>query len=235
MRLILAALLVTSALPALAQSAPPPDATIRQLQQQPNALGPNYNVQPAAPTNSRQFNITVQGALAPTQDLGCIGLDQVKAQDTSADLFNAIFECIEAGRFDAAAALFLVATTYAAFDSRRVADSSARDGGSVQARELSAKQTQAQRASLGVALEAVLRPDAVATGCAALVKIGAPDYFPRYLVLHGIGAVVNPNIDEKTALVANFDRDAAWIELLRTFVKCPENMLPARAAAGAAP
>jgi hypothetical protein len=81
--------------------------------------------------NGNVTSVHVEGQLAPTRDLGCIGLADVKRQYPPPDLHVGVRKCISTGDFDRAGQLFFIAGAFARFDAERVADISARDAGQV--------------------------------------------------------------------------------------------------------
>ena len=57
--------------------------------------------------------------------------------------------------------------------------------------------------------------------CQATEKSGPPDYFPAYLVLHGIAAFGKED-PFKDALVPGFEGAAKWTELRDKYLHCPK-------------
>ena len=55
--------------------------------------------------------------------------------------------------------------------------------------------------------------------CNELSRIGAPQYYPSYMIQHGMNAIIGS--DTEDALVKNFDSDAAWKESLDGYLHCP--------------
>ena len=50
-------------------------------------------------------------------------------------------------------------------------------------------------------------------------RIGAPDYYPRYMVQHGMQAFLIS--DGSDGLVKDFDAPAAWKQALDSYLHCP--------------
>ena len=55
--------------------------------------------------------------------------------------------------------------------------------------------------------------------CSNVSKIGSPNYFPKYMIMHGMNASVNSKPDEK-ALVPNFDAQGTWTMLQSKYLQC---------------
>jgi hypothetical protein len=54
--------------------------------------------------------------------------------------------------------------------------------------------------------------------CADIEKIGAPNYYPKYMILHGIKAFTGNPYDG--ALVDNFDPTATWSKVKTVYLHC---------------
>jgi hypothetical protein len=56
--------------------------------------------------------------------------------------------------------------------------------------------------------------------CTRIRQIGPPDYYPRYMVQHGIQAFTG--FKTPNGLVPNFDARKAWTESLTSYLHCPD-------------
>jgi hypothetical protein len=56
--------------------------------------------------------------------------------------------------------------------------------------------------------------------CRSVQRVGAPVYFPKYLILHGINAFKDPN-PTMNALTSDFDATATWLRLQSNYLHCP--------------
>ena len=56
--------------------------------------------------------------------------------------------------------------------------------------------------------------------CYGINRIGPPDYFPRYMLQHGIVAINDKN-QKSNALVTPFDIQSAWKQALDSYLHCP--------------
>lgn len=164
---------------------------------------------------------STEGNLESTHDIGCASSDQLSNAHTPADLYRGLAACVEQRRYERGILLFALAGTYGRYDTLRVADRSAHQA--VLALRMnhfdilgeSKKQKFAEQLTrlLGDQAELELL-------CNEIKRIGAPTYFPRYMVQHGMDAVRGEVTNE--GLIENFDADAAWSESLASYLHCPE-------------
>ncbi|WP_082828097.1 MULTISPECIES: hypothetical protein [unclassified Marinomonas] len=56
--------------------------------------------------------------------------------------------------------------------------------------------------------------------CRSLINLGAPVYYPNYMVQHGIRAFTDQG--KTSGLIEHFDSDSAWKEVLSASVKCAQ-------------
>ena len=173
-----------------------------------------------APVQGKFVNISAPANLAPTRKLSCIDLSDVKNTDTPPDMHTAIRDCLTKHDYDRAAMLFPLAGAYAHFDAIRVADQTARDGGQVLTIQTFATVTPDQKQAFKQALTAVMsNPKKHADFCSDVRKIGPPNYFPKYLIMHGMNAFLTSH-PEQNALVANFDSQGTWTKLQTQYLQC---------------
>lgn len=173
-----------------------------------------------APVQGKFVNISAPANLAPTRKLSCIDLTDVKNTYTPPDVYTAIRACLAKGDYDRAAMLFPLAGAYAHFDAFRIKDQTARDGGQILIMQTFAMMPPDQKQAFKQALTAVISdPKRHADFCSDVSKIGPPDYFPKYLIMHGMNAFLTPH-PEQNALVPNFDAQGTWTKLQAEYLKC---------------
>lgn len=169
-------------------------------------------------------NITrahVEGSLAPTQAIDCVLLSEARNTLTPPDLHTGLSKCIGKGEFVRAARLFVLAGVYARFDAERVADRTARAGGQVLILRTFAAFTQEQKQAFSREFDRITKdPLELQSTCAVIRNIGPPNYFPKYLVLHGVEAFSSPS-PLKNALVPDFEPSSTWARLQSTYLHCP--------------
>ena len=161
------------------------------------------------------------GNLEVTNDLDCQGLDDLSDQYTPADLYAATAKCFGQEDYDSAAQLFALAGTYGMFDQQRVADKSAHQAIQMMQSQLFQSSSPENKSKLRDNFVEHLSPGTpqLARVCDQIREIGAPDYFPRYMIQHGIRAFgpEQPN----RGLIDDFSADKAWETALTTYLHCP--------------
>lgn len=161
----------------------------------------------------------LEGALEPSQDLGCIGIEALAPTHTAADLAQASETCLAAGDYDDAVESFIAMQVYGVFDAQRVLDASSHQAIAVMGQRVAQAMDADQQAAFQ---EAVGRfggagADRHAATCARLREIGPPDYFPRYMVQHGQEAFLYPDDDP---LDPEFEPGPTWEAVLVNFLQC---------------
>jgi hypothetical protein len=179
--------------------------------QKPNIIGEKHG---------NITNYRVEGSLAPMQSVGCIPIAAAKSNMTPADLYPGVLSCIDQSRYDMATALFALAGIYARFDAERISDKTAGQAGEVLIMNTFATLTQDRKTQFGAAFNRVTgSPQSLGPLCAAIEKIGAPEYYPKYMILHGMKAFMDDPY--KDALAAEFDKAATWRRLQSDYLHCP--------------
>jgi hypothetical protein len=167
-------------------------------------------------------NVETAGSLKPTHDLECIPLAGIKTEYTPADLMVALGKCTRAGRYDDAMVLMLVAGTYARFDTLRVADISAHAAFEViQSRNPLDERARTALRAISEKYAAPNSPD-MATLCRHLKQLGPPNYYPAYMVRHGMSAMFRSfgGVNGNDGLVPDFDVPKAWKQSLSSWLHC---------------
>jgi len=160
------------------------------------------------------------GNLQSTHHIGCIAPDNIKDIYTPADLYPAIVKCVRKKQYRNAAFIFGLAGVYTRFDEQRVADTSSHDVTSVYMYRFGSIFSDSQKKQLFKSISAVMsNPHKLQTYCARIRKIGPPDYYPRYMVQHGMQAFTGEK--SQGGLVKNFDPQKAWEKSLDTYLHCP--------------
>jgi len=193
-------------------------------------MPPTLTPEPTATATPGQITIIeAPGNLESTQDIGCVPISGLKNTFTPPDLYNGMTECINQGNYSSAAFFFALAGTYAYYDTLRVADVTAHDAKDVLIQQNVRSLDDIQRETVGLEIQNTLEnPDKLPAVCDELLRIGAPQYHPRYMIQHGMNAITGGNTEDE--LVKDFDSDAAWIKALTDYIHCP-NLAPSSATA----
>ncbi|MBF0399735.1 MAG: hypothetical protein HQL90_03090 [Magnetococcales bacterium] len=161
----------------------------------------------------------VAGQLAATQPVGCIALSLATNKLTPPDLYHGVRECIARDNYDAAVGLFALAGIYSSFDTERVTDQTAHQGATVLILNTFAEIPLDKKQTFQAAVRQLQESPAVRNRlCAAIKKIGMPDYYPNYMILHGTKAFTGDPHAE--ALVSSFDGPKVWTALQSSYLKC---------------
>jgi len=159
--------------------------------------------------------------LASMHPLACVPLTQVKNTDTPADIFKGLSECIKQNNYDDAADLFAIAGAYGQFDAQRVTDKTAGQAKTVLVMEAFTDVLEDKKAQFAkVQALRMTDPKTLNTICANIKQIGHPNYFPDYMILHGMRAFTGEN-PYQNALEKNFDEAKVWGEVLAGYLTCP--------------
>lgn len=181
--------------------------------------------QPASPNanQAQKADIThlyTQGNLASTHPLACVPLAQVKNVDTPADIFKGVRQCVEQGKYDDAVDLFAIAGAYSKFDAERVTDKTAGQAKSALITETFANVPEDNTSQFSEVQQfRMTNPETLKTICSSVKQIGQPNYYPEYMILHGMKAFTgNPY---ENALEKDFDAQKAWGKVLSEYLSCP--------------
>ncbi len=160
-------------------------------------------------------NIVTEGNLAVTNEFGCISLAEAKASYTPPDFMRAVLICVNEGDYDAGINLFGAALFYGMQDRDRVSDRTAPQGLTVLINQTVRQMTPAQRAMFKLSIDSLMdqQSEIHADFCSDIKQLGKPDYFPRYMVQHGMAAVMGRT---DAPLINGFPADANWADILQT-------------------
>lgn len=165
-------------------------------------------------------NYEAPGNLESKHELGCVGAGNLSNKFTPADLYKAVSLCAKQGKNKEGALLFALAGAYGRFDTLRVSDKSAHQAVTVLKMQafggMAPDQQNAFKESVGKTLGS---PDGLAAACKEIKRIGPPNYVPRYMIQHGMGAFTKTGTDD--GLVKDFNAPAAWKQSLDSYLHCP--------------
>ncbi len=164
-------------------------------------------------------NYEAPGNLQSTAPLGCVPLANVTNRYTPADIYPGVAKCITIGDYDRAAALFALAGVYGDFDMQRVSDATALDALQVLRLNDFGNLPKEKYEAFQKAVPAYAQQDSRkhAALCLSIKRIGSPNYFPTYMVQHGMKAFLG---GEGNGLKANFDAKTAWQQALSRYLEC---------------
>jgi len=170
--------------------------------------------------NLTNINISINGSLASKVNIGCIPMDEVTNKLTPPDLYKGVAACINSDQYEYASDLFALAGMYGSFDAERITDKTAGQGKSVLIIRTFKGLPEDKKQRFKKTLDGVAKNKAeLEATCTRISKIGYPDYYPDYMILHGIKAFTgNPY---ENALVTGFAPETTWKRLMRAYLNCP--------------
>lgn len=173
----------------------------------------------APATRPTVVNHQAPGNLESTQALSCAVANDLKNTYTPPDLYRGMVSCINQGDYSSAVYFFALAGTYTYYDSLRVADTTAHQAHTVLLQNSLASLDDAHKDALRRALQSSLgNREKLPAVCRRIAHVGAPRYYPRYMLQHGMGAFLGTSGD---GLVKPFDSEAAWKRAMRGYLRCP--------------
>lgn len=165
-------------------------------------------------------NYEAPGNLESTYDIGCPDASKLSNKYTPADLYRAVSKCAEQGAHKEGAFLFALAGVYGRYDTFRVADATAHQAVTVLLMQAFARLSKEKKIALKDGIKNALgNAEGRAAMCKDVVRIGPPNYYPRYMIQHGMDAFLKKGPSD--GLVKDFDAEAAWQKSLDTYLHCP--------------
>ena len=138
---------------------------------------------------------------------------------TPADLYKAVSICASQNKYLEGAYLFALAGVYGRFDTLRVADKTAHQAVTVLVMQSFGSLSKEKKITFMEKLKKTLdAPDGLAKVCKKIDMLGPPNYYPRYMVQHGLGAFDGNKTGN--GLVPDFDPKTAWTRSLITYLHC---------------
>lgn len=170
---------------------------------------------------SNAQNNNAAGNLESPKPLACVRLSDVTNENNPADIFNGMRKCMQQKDYKNAARLFAIAGVYGTYDSFRVKDKTAHQALLVLQQSIFFDFSEEEQNSLMSHLEKELEKGSSNLNevCQIIRKIGAPKYFPKYMVQHGIQAFSD---NGGNGLVENFDSQKSFELALKEYLHCGE-------------
>jgi hypothetical protein len=126
------------------------------------------------------------------------------------DIFPLVRAKIKQKQYDQAAIAYLIAYTYGVYDSYRVEDKTAHQAVMVLGNKAIGDLSKSQLGKFQEALQLLMKDKEKVLS--TLTKLGKPNYYPKYMIQHGMGAFLGNK--SKDGLVSDFDPDKAWKDTL---------------------
>lgn len=194
----------------------------KQSQTQNGNFAPYTETHMRTASGASITSFEAKGNLQSSHNLDCISINQMKNEYTPADLFPAYAKCVREKRYDEAGELFSIAGAYSYFDSLRVADRTSHGAGQILIIQISASLkdvSEEHKIWYKKYLDKHTNfnsPEHLKL-CGDIKKVGKPNYYPSYMIQHGMAAFRNNN----NPLVEKFNSDEAWKMTLNKYLHCP--------------
>lgn len=165
--------------------------------------------------------IEAEGNLESPNPCGCVELSEVTNKNNPADILTGMGKCIELKDFTKAAKLFAISGVYGTYDISRVKDKSAHQALFVLQQNILMNISKEDKDSLIISIKKTLEKDSKELNniCQTIRKIGKPDYYPKYMVSHGLQAFLDNKGD---GLVEDFKSEESWNLALTNYLHCGE-------------
>lgn len=172
----------------------------------------------AGPGQARDYRVL--GNLEARVNPGCIAADGADARLSPPDLGLGVLACAKAGKMGRALDLYLLMQWRAEFDKQRVADETAHQAEDVLSNAVSQSMGARQRQALAVEFEAFGGEGSPRhkAFCAAQKRAGPPEHSPRWMLAHGMGAVINGA--GESGMRSGFKAKTSWNKLLKDYLHC---------------
>jgi ankyrin repeat protein len=155
----------------------------------------------------------------------CVELDRIVNRATPIELYGSLNDCVQNNRDADAIGLFALAGMDSSFDSMRVTDKTAGQARDILIMALFGGMAADAHARFDASMKDFMKnPQRHAALCEQIKKIGPPQYFPGYMVNHGMGVMQSAlsNQAPPAPLGTNFDAATAWTGLTTTYLNCDE-------------
>ena len=173
-------------------------------------------------------NYRAQGRFESKNPIGCKNISGLSNKNTPPDIFIGIRKCLDKDNYQDASQLYFVALAYGRYDINRVEDTTAHQAVYVLRSNHFFNVSKEKMEKLQLSMKQTFNSnDSV---CVALKQLGKPDYYPSYMIRHGMNAIIKREAKEmgaiventsKDGIIANFNPNRSWEDVLNGYVKCP--------------
>lgn len=153
----------------------------------------------------------------------CVRLDSIDNSHTPIELYSSLNDCMQSNRDADAVGLFILAGMDSSFDSVRVADKTAGEARVILIMALFGAMAPDVHTRFETAMKTLMdQPSRHASLCEQVKKVGPPQYFPAYMVSHGLGVMQSALANQAPAspLDPKFDAAATWRDLIANYLLC---------------
>jgi len=159
----------------------------------------------------------------------CVRLDTIDNSHTPIELYSSLNDCMQNNRDADAVSLFVLAGMDSSYDSLRVTDKTAGQARQILIMALFGGMAPDVHTRFETAMKDFTdHPQRHAALCELVKKVGPPQYFPAYMVNHGLGVMQSAlsNQAPPTPLKADFNAAGTWKELITSYLNCDGAVAP---------
>lgn len=158
------------------------------------------------------------GNLQSLNKLSCIEKEKIQNTYTPADLYPAVSRCIKEENYDKGIYLFMVAGAYGYYDANRVSDKTSRQAIQVlQMQNLWPLDENLKKGFQNKLTAFANNKDSMKDACNFISKLGKPNYYPSYMIQHGIKSFTGTGQD---GLLQKVNLDEIWHDASVNYIKC---------------
>lgn len=154
-------------------------------------------------------NYQTEGNLESPNPAGCVDIDRISNRQNPADILHGVSECIDKRKYVLASRLYLLAMAYGRYDTLRVEDKTAHQAISVLRMNMFSQFGESRIDAFQETLNSILRDKK--DYCRPIMKTGKPEYYPRYMIQHGMGAFLGNQAED--GLIPDFQPESSWREI----------------------
>lgn len=168
-------------------------------------------------------NVVAKGNLASSHSVGCVDISTLSSEHTPADTFRGMAKCLSEENYSAAVAMYALSRVYGAVDVRRVADKTAHQAIKVLQIEAANNLPEEELGRFREAAKASLASgsESLKSICTRISTLGAPTYYPAYMIQHGMGAF--GATDNSKVIDQTVDVKSVFEETLEKILHCSDN------------
>ncbi|MCW7505872.1 hypothetical protein [Leptospira paudalimensis] len=167
---------------------------------------------------SNVINYESKGNLKVINPINCIALSELKSNITPPDLYYGIRNCIENENYSFGFKLQALAGVYGRYDSLRVTDTTAHQANTTLRINFlgNLSESKISKYQEFVKNNYISNSENMEALCKEIITIGKPNYFPDYMISHGLRgySVGNNGINE------SFNGEASWKQTLDSYLHC---------------
>jgi len=147
------------------------------------------------------------------RQLKCTQLSKLNNSMTPVELFYGVSDCIAQDKYTDGVNMYMLLGSYGWFDTMRVTDKSAHQAVAVLKMYVGQQMAENKKQQWFNAVDSAMIEQNKRALCTQIRSIGAPSYYPDYMINHGLGGQQEP-------ILSGFDAKSTWENTLKSYLKC---------------